>query len=91
MFIMLASLPSMGRQGGKDTPRPAPRHRNERLHHERRGGASFARVRGVEEALRHLFHPSNDGVDASSAKGAVGDVAMSRAGGARSASTDRRS
>ena len=61
---MLASLPSMGRQGGKDTPRPAPRHRNERLHHERRGGASFARVRGVEEALRHLFHPSNDGVDA---------------------------
>ena len=54
----------MGRQGGKDTPRPAPRHRNERLHHERRGGASFARVRGVEEALRHLFHPSNDGVDA---------------------------
>ena len=64
MFIMLASLPSMGRQGGKDTPRPAPRHRNERLHHERRGGASFARVRGVEEALRHLFHPSNDGVDA---------------------------
>ena len=62
---MLASLPSMGRQGGKDTPRPAPRHRTERPHHKRRGSASFAGVRGVEEALRHLFHPSNDGADAS--------------------------
>ena len=62
---MLASLPSMGRQGGKDTPRPAPRRRTERPHHKRRGSASFAGVRGVEEALRHLFHPSNDGVDAS--------------------------
>ena len=54
----------------------------------RRGIRCFTRAasRSSKEALR-----SNDGVDAPSSKGAVGDVAMSRAGGARSASTDRRS
>ena len=48
-----------------DAPTPALRRRTNRRHHERRGDASFAGARGVEEALGHLFHPGGDGVDAS--------------------------